>query len=115
MTTTVGHIKIDSGGVYVGRRRGSAEHFGNPFTFKAGTAATVVLRSSQDCIEAFREWLDGSSHQDVEPERRLWILKNLHTLRGKALRCYCRAEATPKCFENRCHADVLADMAEGLI
>lgn len=103
--TKVVHCKKDSFDVYIGRPKGKEQfHFGNPFTWKAGTKASVVLPEGTDCIEAFREWLEGTDYQDVEPERRQWILDNLHTLKGKTIACWCKPLA--------CHGDVLAELAD---
>ena len=89
--------------VYVGRYYpglGSSP-WGNPFKVgEHGTNAQVTT--------LFREWLAGRDFPDVKdatPERRAWILANVHTLRGKTLACSCKPDA--------CHADVLAELAQG--
>jgi len=83
-------------GVYVGRRRGVSMHFGNPFV--VGTHG-----AQGECVSLFEQWLDGSTHQHIEPERRQWILSNLHTLRDQDLSCWCSPAS--------CHADVLMRLA----
>jgi len=67
--------------VYIGRRkRGS--HFGNPFEIgKDGTREEVV--------EKHLMWLLGVDFQDVEPERRQWVIDNLIKLEGRNLLCFC--------------------------
>lgn len=87
--------------VYVGRGNGSI--FGNPFTHKEGTQASVVVGSRAEAIQAFRDWLAGAAYQDVEPERREAILASIFMLKGKVLGCWCAPWA--------CHGDVLTELA----
>jgi len=56
-------------------------------------------------VKAFQDWLAGTQHHDVEPDRRLKILARVHTLRGMRLGCYCAPLP--------CHGDVLARLADG--
>jgi hypothetical protein len=44
--------------------------------------------------------LRGTAHQEVEPDRRSWILTHMHMLRGRDLVCYCDPEP--------CHGHVYA-------
>src|SRR5262245_34444772 len=88
---------------YIGRRK-HGMHFGNPFSDQPSTLAAVLCASRDEAIRLFRAWLDGRTHQDLEPERRAWILANLPTLAGKRLGCFCKPLA--------CHGDVLAELAE---
>lgn len=58
-------------------------HFGNPFTplldeVKNGNAS-VYVADVKHAVEAFREWLAGTKYQDVEPERRQWILDKINS------------------------------------
>lgn len=75
--------------------------WGNPFGVHpedGGQAAAVKM---------FEDWLSdepGSGYAQTEPERRDWIRRNIHVLRGKNLACYCKP-GTP------CHADVLIRLA----
>ena len=61
-------------------------------------------------VECFRDWLGPSqSGRDwwqglQSDERRRAILKDLPTLRGKNLACWCKPDAP-------CHADVLLELA----
>ena len=87
--------------VYIGRGQGSI--FGNPFTHKEGTQASVVVGSRAEAVQAFRDWLAGTAWQDVEPERREAILASIPLLKGKVLGCWCAPLA--------CHGDVLAELA----
>lgn len=83
--------------VYIGRKR-EGMHFGNPFSARPMSLAEVKVGSREESIDAFRDWLDGQAHQEVEPERRKWILDNMWRLKGKTLVCFCH----PK----DCHGDV---------
>lgn len=104
MSARTVHCKREPFDVYVGRPRGKAAmHFGNPFAYRFGTKAAVVLSPDDDAILAYRQWLEGTDFRDVEQERRAWILANFHTLRGKVLACWCHPHP--------CHADVLVDLA----
>ena len=58
-------------------------HFGNPFTplldeVKDGKAS-VYVADVKHAVDAFKEWLAGTKYQDVEPERRLWILDKINS------------------------------------
>jgi len=94
--TRVVHCKRDAYDVYVGRpAQGGSEHYGNPFTHKANTKAEVVVGSRKEAIEAFRLWLLGEAHTDVNPLQRQWVLANLASLQGKRLGCWCFPAACP--------------------
>lgn len=97
----VPHLTPNS--VYIGREKGTNKHFGNPFSHKRDTLATIVLPTREDAIQAFSDWLSGKDYQEVEPEHRQWILDNLHTLKGKTLLCWCAPLP--------CHGDVLLALA----
>lgn len=97
MKTTVVNIRSEECEVYIGRKRGTQYHFGNPFQIgKDG--------SRQEVIRKFREWINGVAYEDVEPERRQWILQNLHLLEGKKLGCYCKPQS--------CHGDVYVEILD---
>jgi hypothetical protein len=83
MTTTVVHCKQEPFDIYIGR--GSI--WGNPF--KIGPT-----QDRDRVIELYTDYLCKS------PE----LQRQLHTLRGKRLGCYCK----PK----RCHGDILAIYAD---
>ena len=101
MSTRLVNMRVERGTVYIGRRSGSA-HFGNPFSHKRGTIAKVRVATRQAAIAAFRDWLSGAAYSDVEPERRVWILANMHTLRGQVLECFCKPLD--------CHGDVYLEL-----
>ena len=87
--TRVVNFKREECDVYIGREKGEF-HYGNPF--KIG-----VDGNRMKCIAKHMTWLKGNGYQDVEPERRKWILKNLEKLRGKRLGCFC--------YPYPCHGD----------
>lgn len=88
--------------VYVGRKS-QGMHYGNPFSHKSGTLASVKVTSIKEAISAFEDWLDGIAYIEIEPDRRQWILDHLEDLKGQNLRCYCAP--------NPCHAEVLLKKA----
>jgi hypothetical protein len=102
MSSLVVRCKHQYFDIYIGRSP-TQYHYGNPFGFTSGTQALVIVGSREEAVQAFREWLEGSKWQDVEPDRRRWILEHLYTLRGKVLGCWCSPKA--------CHGDVLAELA----
>lgn len=83
--------------------------FGNPFK-------VTLERSQRDAVNAFRIWLTayagtsraGTMRESLAASRlnaqRALILRELSSLRGKDLACWC-APGTP------CHADVLLELA----
>lgn len=79
------HVERDEFDVYVGR----GSPFGNPFRIGPFSNRTQV-------IERYRRWL-LSQPDLVERTRR--------ELRSKRLGCHCRPKS--------CHADVLAEIANG--
>lgn len=94
-------------------------HFGNPFTHLEkevqAKRASVLLPTVRESSQAFEQWLDGTAYQDVEPERRQWILNQINSgvLFGKPLVYYTTtikdSEGThyynPETFPN--HAQIL--------
>jgi len=85
------------GAIYIGRKKKSGEHFGNPFEIgKDGTRDEVC--------DMFEAWLAGKAFKRVEPERRQWILDNLSMLANKKLLCFCAPL--------RCHGETLRRLAK---
>lgn len=100
--TIVVHINRDVFDFYVGR----PSKWGNPWTHKpTGTLAEFVVADRKTAIENYKKWLTGEDFKDVLPEKRQWILNNIHLLRGKRISCWCHPRA--------CHADILALLADG--
>lgn len=83
--------------------RGPGQIYGNPFEVTESGPYTTV----QAATEAFIDWLAGTAHYDVEPERRKKILEALRSgvLRGRDLMCYCDED------EQWCHANALLKLA----
>lgn len=111
-TTVVNVAKKPLGGqfpestVYIGRRP-DGMHFGNPFPFYEGTVAKGPrVATREESVTCFEAWLRGEAFEDVEPERRQWILEHLHELRDQVLGCHCKPLA--------CHGDILAKFADEL-
>lgn len=99
--TQVVNLRKSRYDVYIGRDpldQKSAKHFGNPFSYRDSNIASVKVQSHDEAIRAFYDWLSGAGYDELEPERRQWILDNLDKLRGKRLGCFCH----PKL----CHGDV---------
>lgn len=92
--------------------RGPGRIWGNPFT--VADARDAGLRGTDDdlaahCVEAFRNWLAGSSRDwmgDESDAARAAVISSLSKLRGKNLACWC-PPGSP------CHADVLLELANG--
>ncbi len=93
--TFVVHCKKMDYDVYIGRTN-KGYHFGNPFRIQEGQTRRQV-------IQQYHDWLLDPD-TSIEPERRQWILDNIHLLSGKVLGCWCK----PK----ECHGDVLIKIIE---
>jgi hypothetical protein len=104
--TKVVNIKKDKCDVYIGRKKDSKYHFGNIATHKDSTLAPIKVATRKLAIQAYKDWLEGIAYKEIEPERRQWILDNIHTLHDKTLGCFCKPLA--------CHGDILAEMADKL-
>jgi hypothetical protein len=76
--------------VYVGR----PTKWGNPFRLSD-------YSSPAECINAYRDWLAGTSQLAMQPPTPQQIRTELA---GKNLACWCRIGAP-------CHADVLLEIA----
>lgn len=92
-------------------------HFGNPFTHlesevKAGRAS-VLTKNVRQAVEYFEQWLKGEAFQDIEPERRQWIINQINSgvLAGKPIVYYTNTIKdsdgfhvyNPKTFPNHAH------------
>lgn len=99
--TLVVNIKHSEYDVFIGRKR-EGMHFGNPFSSKDSSIAEESAENRRDSISKFRKWLNGIAYHDVEPERREWILENLHLLKNNKLGCFCKPKS--------CHGDVYVEM-----
>lgn len=65
-------------------------HFGNPFSHTNYTGVQKVMPTVKDAVIAYEEWLRGTNYQDIEPERRQWIVNQINngSLKGKPLVYY---------------------------
>lgn len=108
MKTTVHNIRTYTGnnGVYIGRSN-ELYHFGNPFSHKNSRLSTITVVTAEEAVVAFRQWILRLKYCDIDPDRRDWILKNLESLQGKDLLCFCK-----KVGDEPCHGDVLAELAD---
>lgn len=101
--TKVVHCKKASYDRYVGRED-SEFHFGNPFSHQKGTKAHIVVKSRDEAVRLYKEWLLGNEYPDLCRNRRDWILNNVHKLKDKTIACWCKPLS--------CHGDVLAELAD---
>ncbi len=104
METTVVNMRFQPYDVYIGRDPQKRFHFGNPFAEKNYGPDIIVVENRRIAVFNFERWLKGLAFVQHEPERRQWILDNLHLLHGKRIGCFCKPKA--------CHGDVLLQMAE---
>lgn len=65
-------------------------HLGNPFSHGNYRGVQIQVKTVKEAVEAFEKWLRGEAYQDVEPERRAWILQMINSgeLSGKELVYY---------------------------
>ncbi|MDT8924976.1 DUF4326 domain-containing protein [Pseudomonas taiwanensis] len=99
MITKVSNIRANSNHtIFIGRSR-DPYHFGNPFPIGGKNPLNEnQVFDRAGCILAFHDWLAGKpGYEQIEQDRRRWILENLETLRGQTLGCFCAPKA--------CHGD----------
>lgn len=91
-------------------------HFGNPFSHTNYNGVQKVVSSVKEAAIAYEQWLKGEKYQDIEPERRQWILDQIAsgTLKGKPLVYYTEnipdnswGRATYDYYEAPNHAHIL--------
>ena len=106
---------------------GTPYNFGNPFrgSKRYGVSDTIdnkiTYGTIQEAVNAFKQWLDGTAHQDVNPEQRAWILEQIDSgqLNGKTLLYYKpksiqQLDGT-KIEDYYSHADYLADLVNSTV
>lgn len=54
-------------------------HFGNPFSHTNYKGVQKVMPNVKEAVIAFEQWLRGEAYQDIEPERRQWILDQINS------------------------------------
>ena len=95
VSTRVVHCRLEPFDVYVGR----PSLFGNPFSHKSDTLAKYRVKTPEEAVEKYREWVIG-----IPP-----ITSMIPGLKGKVLGCWCKTKRNP---DAPCHGDVLAVMAD---
>lgn len=75
---------------YIGR----GSKWGNPFSHMENTKAQFKVKTREEAIEKYREWIMTQQH----------LLDSLHELKGKTLCCFCKPKS--------CHGDVLVELVE---
>lgn len=88
MAARVVHCKKECHDVYIGR----PSKWGNPFSHQEGTLALFKVRTREEAIESYREWIVD------QPQ----LMASLHELKDKRLGCWCHPKP--------CHGDVLAEL-----
>ena len=91
MRPRVVNVRRERCDVYVGR----PSPWGNPFSHLAGTLAAHRVRTREEAVACYEEWIRS------QPQ----LLTMLPFLRGKVLGCWCAPLP--------CHADVLLRLANG--
>lgn len=92
MPTLVVNRRIEDYDVYIGR----PSKWGNPFSHVRSHFARETTRTRDEAVEKYAAWIQ------TQPQ----LLSSLHELRGKRLGCWCAP--------NRCHGEILADLADAL-
>lgn len=97
--------RMPDGAIYVGR----PGPWGNLFTVQGAIEAGVPQEwAKYAVVEAFEDWLARGDlseywHEDTA-NQWLWMRRNLHSLYGKTLACWCP-------LHEPCHANVLLVLA----
>jgi hypothetical protein len=92
METRVVHCKREKYDVYIGR----PSKWGNQYSHKPESIASILVDSREEAIELYREWITRGEGQN--------LLLQLDELKGKTLGCWCKPHA--------CHGDVLVELIE---
>jgi hypothetical protein len=95
--TKVVNLRKEKYSQYIGRQD-KTFHYGNPFSIGKSNIAKMVMPNRHEALLAFHDWLEGARFQDVEPERRAWVVENIEALRGCTLGCFCKPLG--------CHGDI---------
>ena len=54
-------------------------HYGNPFSHRAYQGVQIVFPTVKESVVAYEQWLRGVAYQEIEPERRQWILNQINS------------------------------------
>lgn len=89
--------KDDPGAVYIGR----PSPLGNPFSHKRDTIATFRVKTVDEALALYRQWLITQiKENNREVVKELKRLKEMHDRDGElVLGCWCSP--------NRCHGDII--------
>lgn len=60
-------------------RLNTKNHFGNPFSHRNYNGVQKVFSTVREAVEAYEQWLRGTAYQDIEPERRQWIINQINS------------------------------------
>lgn len=66
--------------------------WGNPYSHKDGTLAKYKVKTRQEAIDNYREYILSNEE----------LLNSLHEIRGKTLGCWCKPKS--------CHGDILIEL-----
>ena len=88
------HCKKEAYDIYIGR----PSIWGNPFVL----TNPKDEKERDEVYDKFEDWLNGDYNGPFDKQREV-ILKNIHTLKGKVLGCWC----APR----KCHGDILLRIA----
>jgi hypothetical protein len=81
-------------------------HFGNPWTGTDKEGA-IKVDGIEQAVNNYEDWLDGKAHQEVEPERRKFILGAIAALKKNGYPLVYHSQGY------RSHADVLDERING--
>lgn len=54
-------------------------HFGNPFSHTDYPGVRKIFPTVKEATIAYEQWLKGEAYQDIEPERRQWIIEQINS------------------------------------
>lgn len=97
------HCKRAKYDVYIGR----PGKWGNPFSHLDESSAPVYVKTREDAVECYRQWIFGGQ-QEIHDRLKLvrpTVEEIKSELRGKVLGCWCAPKA--------CHGHVLVEIANG--
>ena len=110
--TKVVHCKREKYDVYIGRQYNvGIEHFGNPWSHNANANA-ILVETREIAVDNCRKWLNGEDFQNIEPDRRSWILSQIPKLKNNIRGCWCGNFDNESKNKNVCHGQVLMELLE---
>lgn len=92
MCTRVVNCRKEKYDEYIGR----PSKWGNPYSHLPSAIAKFKVKTREEAIAKYREWIL------TQPD----LLKELHTLKGKVLGCWCKPQS--------CHGDVLVELIDNV-